>query len=88
MSLIMLNGCGGNLNQQISIGVLTVIFHFPPKGYITPETDRVRVQVSVEGLTQPLEQVAERPSQDGGEVRVTFSDVPIGNKTVKAIAEN
>ena len=48
----------------------------------------MRVQVSGEGLTEPVEKVAERPSPEGGEVTVVFTDLPVGNKTVTANAED
>ncbi|MCS7192315.1 MAG: carboxypeptidase-like regulatory domain-containing protein [Armatimonadetes bacterium] len=87
LALVVLNGCGGS-GQKALTGSLSVIVNFPSKRVIPPETQRVRVQVSGQGLTQPLEQVAERPSTEGGEIRLTFTDVPIGFKTVSATAED
>jgi hypothetical protein len=46
------------------------------------------VKVSGEGLTEPVEKIAERPSPEGGEVTVIFTDLPVGSKTVTANAED
>jgi len=87
VGIAMLSGCGGGVNRTPT-GTLSVRINFPPQRTIPSETQRVRVQVSGEGLTEPLQQIAERPSSEGGEVTVSFTDVPLGNKTVTATAED
>ncbi|MCS7264159.1 MAG: carboxypeptidase-like regulatory domain-containing protein [Armatimonadetes bacterium] len=88
LALMTLMGCGGGIVQKVSSGLLTVVVRFPPQRAIPPEAQRVRVQVTGQGLTQPLEQIAERPYPEGGEVRVIFRNVPVGPKTVSATAED
>ena len=87
VGIAMLSGCGGGVNRTPT-GTLSVRINFPPQRTIPSETQRVRVQVSGEGLTEPLQQIAERPSSEGGEVTVSFTNVPLGNKTVTATAED
>ncbi len=87
VGIAMLVGCGGGVNRAPT-GALSIRINFPPQRVIPSETQRVRVQVSGEGLTEPLQQIAERPSSEGGEVTVSFTDVPLGNKTVTATAED
>jgi hypothetical protein len=84
---MVLMGCGGG-GKQLPTGALSIRIVFPPQRIIPPETQRVRVQVSGEGLTEPVEKIAERPSTEGGEVRVVFTDLPVGSKTVTAKAED
>ncbi len=87
--LVALSGCGVGIRQKASPeGSLTIIVHFPPKRVIPSEAQRIRVLVSGQGLAQPLEKVAERPSPEGSEVRITFINVPIGPKTVTVTAED
>ncbi len=89
LPLMVLVGCGGGLRQEVfPEGSLKVIVHFPPKRVIPAEAQRVRVSVRGQGLTQPIEKVAERPSQEGGEVIITFTNVPIGSKEVTVTAED
>jgi hypothetical protein len=90
MSLLVamvLMGCGGG-GKQLPTGALSIRIVFPPQRIIPPETQRVRVKVSGEGLTEPVEKIAERPSTEGGEVIVVFTDLPVGSKTVTANAED
>jgi hypothetical protein len=90
MSLLVamvLMGCGGG-GKQLPTGALSIRIVFPPQRIIPPETQRVRVKVSGEGLTEPVEKIAERPSPEGGEVTVVFTDLPVGSKTVTANAED
>jgi hypothetical protein len=90
MSLLVamvLMGCGGG-GKQLPTGALSIRIVFPPQRIIPPETQRVRVKVSGEGLTEPVEKIAERPSTEGGEVTVVFTDLPVGSKTVTANAED
>jgi hypothetical protein len=84
---VVLMGCGGG-GKQLPTGALSIRIVFPPQRIIPPETQRVRVQVSGEGLTEPVEKIAERPSTEGGEVTVVFTDLPVGSKTVTANAED
>jgi hypothetical protein len=84
---VVLMGCGGG-GKQLPTGALSIRIVFPPQRIIPPETQRVRVKVSGEGLTEPVEKIAERPSTEGGEVTVVFTDLPVGSKTVTANAED
>jgi hypothetical protein len=84
---VVLMGCGGG-GKQLPTGALSIRIVFPPQRIIPPETQRVRVKVSGEGLTEPVEKIAERPSPEGGEVTVVFTDLPVGSKTVTANAED
>jgi hypothetical protein len=87
VGIAMLAGCGGGVNRTPT-GALSIRIVFPPQRIIPPETQRVRVKVSGEGLTEPVEKIAERPSTEGGEVTVVFTDLPVGSKTVTANAED
>lgn len=87
VGITMLVGCGGGVNRAPT-GALSIRILFPPQRVIPPETQRVRVKVSGEGLTEPVEKIAERPSPEGGEVTVVFTDLPVGSKTVTANAED
>ena len=87
LGIAMLVGCGGGVKREPT-GALSIRILFPPQRIIPPETQRVRVKVSGEGLTEPVEKIAERPSPEGGEVTVTFTDLPVGSKTVTANAED
>lgn len=83
-------GCTG-AGVRSTTGTIAVTIVFPAQRQhriIPPETQRVKVEVAGEGLTQPLVKVVERPSSETSEVKVTFTDVPVGNKTVTATAED
>jgi len=87
MGIAVLVGCGGGAKREPT-GALSIRIVFPPQRIIPPETQRVRVKVSGEGLTEPVEKIAERPSPEGGVVTVTFTNLPVGSKTVTANAED
>ncbi len=83
-------GCTG-AGARLATGAIAVTIVFPTQRQhrvIPSETQRVRVEVVGKGLTQPLVKVVERPSSETSEVKVTFTNVPVGNKTVTAIAED
>lgn len=87
LALVALSGCGG-AGQKFPSGSLSVIVHFPAKRVIPAEAQRVRVQITGEGLTQSLEKVAERPSSQESQVRIIFEKIPTGPKTINAFAED
>lgn len=91
MLMVVLSlGCTG-VGGRSATGAIAITILFPAQRQhrvIPPETQRVRVEVAGEGLTQPLVKVVERPSSETSEVKVTFTNVPVGNKTVTAIAED
>ncbi len=90
LMVVLSVGCGG-AGIRPATGTIAVMITFPDQRQqrvIPPETQRVRVEVSGTGLAQPSVQVVERPSPETSEVQVTFTDMPVGSKTVTATAED
>ncbi len=89
LMVALILGCGGGARPALGTIAVTIVFpNQRQQRVVPPETQRVRVEVSGTGLAQPLEQVVERASPEMSEVQVTFTNVPVGSKTVTATAED